>query len=179
MYKINDLVVYRRDVCRVIGKEISDMTGEECYILEPYEKADGSVRMKVPVSNKAGHLRDVLTKEQVKQLMKQVPELETLEDKPANMKSQYVTLLKGDEIADLIRIIKTSFLRNKVRMDSHKKLAAIDGEYLGKAERYLFNELSVALGLPYDKAKDYFEKEVEKYAKKRMEKEKAAKKSKK
>ena len=30
MYKINDVVVYKRDVCRVVGREKSGFTGEKC-----------------------------------------------------------------------------------------------------------------------------------------------------
>ena len=31
-----------------------------------------------------------------------------------------------------------------------------DGEYLMKAEKYLFNEMSVALKIPYEESKEYF-----------------------
>ncbi|MBP3891155.1 MAG: hypothetical protein J6D29_03195 [Solobacterium sp.] len=170
MYKKNDLVVYRRDVCKVVDKVKSDMTGEQCYILQPYNQMDGSVRMQVPVSNKGGHLRDVLTREEVSNLIKNVPNIELLEDKPANMKSQYVALLKEDKLEDLIRIIKTSYQRKKVRADSHKKLAAIDGEYLEKAERYLFTELAVAMEMNYEECKDYFIKQILKSKKKTVKK---------
>lgn len=162
MYKKNDIVVYRRDVCRVTGKEKHDLTGEQCYVLAPYDTNDGSIRMLVPVSNKAGHLRDLITTDEIKKLIKRFPDVEPLEDKPANMKSQYVTMLKGSSIEDLIRIMKTSYMRNKIRLDNHKKLAAIDGEYLDKAEGYLFKELSVTLGKSVEETKDYFMKEVTK-----------------
>lgn len=170
MYKKNDVVVYRRDVCRVSGKQKSDMTGEQCYVLEPFDKSDGSMKMLVPVSNKAGHLRDLISKEEIKLLIKNYDDVEPLEDKPANMKSQYVAMLKGDSIEDLIRIIKTSYMRNKARIDSHKKLAAIDGEYLEKAETYLFKELGVSLGKTTEDAKEYFVKEVQKAKPKKKKK---------
>lgn len=156
MYKKDDVVIFRRDVCRVVGKEVSDMTGEECYILEPYHKVEGSVIMKVPVSNKAGNLRDVMTKDDVDSLIKEFPLIKALADKPANMKSQYVALLKSNKLEDLLCIMKTSFARNKTRIENKKKAAAIDGEYLMKAEKYLFDEMSVALGLSYDESKNYF-----------------------
>lgn len=162
MYKINDVVMYKRDVCRVVGKEKSGFTGEKCYILVPYYSEDGSTRMQVPVSNKAGHLRDLVTKEEIDQLIRETPDIETLENKPANMKSQYANLLKTDKLSDLVCIIKTSYGRNKVRMEQHKKLASVDDEYLRKAEKYLFDELSVSLGMSYDEAKDYFNAEVDK-----------------
>lgn len=162
MYKKGDVVVYRRNVCRVVGKGKSDFTGEQCYFLELYHDEGGTARMQVPVANKGGHLRDLITKPEIKKLMAMVDDIDCLENKPANMKSQYAALLKGDGLDELICIIKTSYLRNKERMDTHKKLASIDGEYLEKAERYLFNEFSVAMNCSYDKAKEYFIKELNK-----------------
>lgn len=186
MYKINDVVVYRRDVCRVTGKKKSDFTGEMCYVLVPYDNTDNSVTMQVPVSNKAGHLRDLVTKEEISELIKNAPGIETLESKPANMKSQYATLMKGDSLEDLVCIIKTSYLRNDERLKNHKKLASIDAEYLDKAEKLLYSELSIALGKTYEESKKYFEKEVAKVEKRRAaaalkakEKEKAEKAAKK
>lgn len=161
-YKKGDLVVYRRDVCRVVRIAKSDFTGEQCYILVPYLKPDGSVKMQVPVSNKGGHLRDLVTRQQIRELIDNTSEIETLVSKPANMKSQYATLMKGDDIEDLVRIIKTSYARNEERIANHKKLASIDDEYLQKAERYLYDEIGASLGMSFDESKAYFEKEVQK-----------------
>lgn len=162
MYKVNDVVVYRRNVCKVTGTVKNDMTGELCYVLVPYENQDGNVRMQVPVSNKGGHLRDLVTKQGIKELCKKAPSIEMLVSKPANMKSQYANAMKGDSLEDLVSIIKTSYQRNMERRMNHKKLASVDEEYLEKAEKYLYTELSVVLDMPYEKTKEYFEKEVEK-----------------
>ena len=162
MYKINDVVVFRRDVCKIVGKHRSDFTGEQCYILVPYYNQDGSVRMQVPIANKGGHLRDLITKKQIEDLIQNTPDLETMANKPANMKSQYAALLKTDKLSDLVRIIKTSYGRNKARMEQHKKLASIDDEYLQKAEKYLYDEISVALNMSFDESKQFFEGEVAK-----------------
>ena len=97
-----------------------------------------------------------MTKDDVDSLIKEFPLIKALADKPANMKSQYVALLKSNKLEDLLCIMKTSFARNKTRIENKKKAAAIDGEYLMKAEKYLFDEMSVALGMTYDESKDYF-----------------------
>ncbi len=162
MYKINDVVMYKRDVCRVVGKEKSGFTGEKCYILVPYYSTDGSTRMQVPVSNKGGHLRDLLTKDEIIDLIHEAPSIELLENKSANMKSQYANLLKTDNISDLVCIIKTSYERNRIRMEQHKKAASVDDEYLQKAEKYLYDEIAVSLGMSYEDAKSYFLEEVNK-----------------
>ncbi len=162
LYKKGDLVVYRRDVCKVVRIAKSDFTGEKCYILVPYNQQDGSVKMQVPVSNRGGHLRDLVTEEQIRDLIAGTPDLEVLENKPANMKSQYSALMKGDSLEELVRIIKTSYARNEERIANHKRLASIDDEYLQKAEKYLYDEIAISLGMSFDESKAYFETEVEK-----------------
>lgn len=168
MYQLNDVVVYRRNVCRVIGNTKSKQNGEDCYLLVPYYSSDHSTRMIVPVSNKGGHLRPLVSREEVHRLLDQMDTMECLENKPANMKSQYASLLKGDAIEDLICIIKTSFLRNKERERTHKKLASIDGEYLEKAEKYLFSEISVSLNISYEDTKNYFSEKMNQIAEREL-----------
>lgn len=163
MYQVNDVVVFRRKVCRVIGKEKSDFTGEMCYVLEPYNAEAGqSVRMLVPVSNKGGHLRSLATKQEIDDLCRRADDVELLESKPANMKSLYAAIMKGDSLDELVSVIKTSYLRNHERALNHKKLASIDEEYLKKAADFLYSEMSVALGIPYEDCADYFRREVAK-----------------
>ena len=114
------------------------------------------------MSNKAGHLRDLITKEEIENLIQETPNIGMLENKSANMKSQYANLLKTDQIADLVCIIKTSCERNRIRMEQHKKAASVDDEYLRIAEKYLYEELSVSLGMSFEEAKAYFLGEVNK-----------------
>lgn len=161
MFQVNDIVVYRRMVCRIVGKRRSDFNKEMCYILVPYNVEEGSTRMQVPVSNKAGHLRALLSEDEIEELIASTSRIDVLENKPANMKSQYANLLKTDDIHDLIAIIKTSYSRNQARLENHKKTASVDDEYLQKAENYLFNELSVALNMSYEEARSYFNQRVE------------------
>ncbi len=157
MYKVNDIVVYRRNVCRVTGTTTSSFNGEECYLLEPYFPGDAQTKMVVPVANKGGHLRPVASRKQIEKLFAELKDLDTLENKSANMKSQYAALLKGDDLADLFCILKTSYLRNKKRAENHRKLASIDDEYFAKAEGYLLNECAVAMNMNREETKAYVE----------------------
>ena len=54
MYKINDYVVYKRDVC--IVKDIKDnyRNNEGYYILYPID--DDSLKIEVPISNKLNYI---------------------------------------------------------------------------------------------------------------------------
>ena len=75
MFKVNDIVVYRRIVCRIVGKHRSDFTKEMCYILVPYHADEGSTRMQVPIANKAGHLRALITKEEIEYVAEQIKDV--------------------------------------------------------------------------------------------------------
>lgn len=163
MYEINDLVVYRRKVCKVTEIKRSSVTGEMCYVLEPYEEQSCSMRVQVPVSNKGGHLRSLVTKDEVDELCKKVKDVKPITSKPANIKSKYQAKINGDELEDLVCIIKTSSRRNRERMKKNKKLAEVDGNFLKQAEDYLYSELALALDLSKDQSKEYFMNEVKRW----------------
>ena len=61
---------------------------------------------------------------------------------------------------DLIKIIKTTYLRNEDRINNKKKISEIDNEYFNKAESYLYNEFSVVLNLSFSETKEYVIKSV-------------------
>lgn len=56
---------------------------------------------------------------------------------------------------DLIRIIKTAYLRNKERTDGKRKISENNEHYFELAERYLYNEIGVVLNLSYNEIKKY------------------------
>mgnify|MGYP004483011137 CR=1 FL=1 len=160
LYKKGDLLVYRREVCRVIRIAKSDFTKDKCYVLVPFANPDGSVKMQVPISDKGGHLRDMITKEEIQDLIEAIKNQEPVESKTSNLKSQYSNLLNSDSLEDLVRIIKTSYQRNQQRIAQNKRTASIDDEYLHKAEKYLFNEIAASLNISYEEAEQYFKEQV-------------------
>lgn len=56
---------------------------------------------------------------------------------------------------DLIKIIKTTYFRNKERIDNNKKTTDKDNYYFNQAELYLYNEFSVVLNLTYEETRQY------------------------
>lgn len=159
-YMRGDIVMYKRDVCRVVRIGVSEYTQEECYILVPLTQPDGSIKMQVPVSNVAGHLRDLMKPEEIMALIQEVPSIETLASKPANMKSQYLNLMHSNDVRDLIRIIKTSRKRNQDRIANKKRPASVDDEFLRKAEACLFNEIAASMQMSFEESKEFFENEL-------------------
>ena len=151
MYKVGDLLVYKKDVCEIIEIKEKYLRGMDYFILAPI--IDKSLKLQIPTSSSA--IRDLLTKEEVERLIKQIPTIETIKIESKNIENEYKQLMQSGTHEDLIKIIKTTYLRNKERLDNNKKTTDKDNYYFNQAELYLYNEFSVVLNLTYDETKEY------------------------
>lgn len=158
MFKIGDDVVYKKDVCEI--KDIKKYNDTEYYILIPI--SDSSLKISVPVENKNGFLRNIISKEEVMNIIASIPSIGIIKSDNKLIENDYKRLINSDTHEDLIKIIKTSYLRNKERTDNNKKTSDKDTNYLRRAEEYLYNEFSVVLGMDYDQTKSYVISEVKK-----------------
>ena len=61
----------------------------------------------------------------------------------------------------MIKIIKTTYLRNKERLDNNKKISDIDDKYFNMAEKYLYKEFAIVLNMTYEDTKNYVIKMVD------------------
>ena len=151
MYKVGDLLVYKKDVCEIIEIKEKYLRDMDYYILAPI--IDKSLKLQIPTSSSA--IRDLLTKEEIKKLINQIPTIETIKIESKNIENEYKQLMQSGTHEDLIKIIKTTYLRNKERLDNNKKTTDKDNYYFNQAELYLYNEFSVVLNLTYDETKEY------------------------
>ena len=60
----------------------------------------------------------------------------------------------------MIKIIKTAYLKNKERLENKKKISDKHNKYFEKAERILYNEISIVLGKTFVEAKEYIIEKV-------------------
>ena len=70
--------------------------------------------------------------------------------------SCYKEILRSCNCRELIRILKTLYLRKQSRIENGKKITAVDERYFHLAEEQLYGELSFVLG----KTKDEILKEI-------------------
>ena len=67
-------------------------------------------------------IRDVISKEEAEKLIKKIPKIETLENLDDKyIEKTYKELLYNGDLKDLIKIIKTTYIRNDNRIKSNKK----------------------------------------------------------
>lgn len=159
MFGTGDYVVYGHSgICQVMGVTTMDMAGISkerlYYILRPEGKSDGTIY--TPVDNGKMVLRKVMTREEAEALIAEIPSIETLEITDDKYREErYKECIKSCECRELIRIIKTIYLRKQERVSQGKKVTATDERYLKMAEDNLYAEMSMLLGVPKAKMEQY------------------------
>lgn len=158
MYKVGDYLVYKKDVCIVKEIRKNHLNNNDYYILNPID--DESLIIDVPIQNKCGNIRDLFSKEEINKIIEEIPNIPIIEADNKNIESEYKNLLLSNSCYDLIKIIKTTYLRNKERLDTKRKIGEKDDMYFKLAEKYLYNEFSFVLGMSVDEVRDYIIKKV-------------------
>lgn len=158
MYKLGDLLVYKKDVCVVDEVKVKYIRDIDYYILTPIN--DKSLKIQIPTNSNA--IRNLISKERVDEIIKLIPTIEIIKSDSKNLENEYKQLMQSGTHEDLIKIIKTTYLRNKERLDNNKKTTDKDNYYFNQAESYLYSEFSVVLNLSYEETKEYIINEVNK-----------------
>ncbi len=153
MKKIGDYVIYRKEVCKVVNIKEKHFQNKDYYVLVPID--DESLRIDVPIENKNGWLRELISKDEAENIIKKIPKIDMITCNEKMIEPQYKMLLSEGSHESLIKIIKTTYLRNKDRLDNKKKISDKDNYYFELAEKYLYNEFSVVLGMDYEQTKKY------------------------
>ncbi len=157
MHKEGEVIVYKKDVCLIKEIKKNYYKNIDYYILEPIN--DKSLKISIPTNNKL--IRNLITKDKIKEIISKIPSVEIIDNNDKLLETKYKELLKSDNHLDLIKIIKTTYLRNKERLDNNKKIGEKDYNYFNLAEKYLYTEFSIVLNMTYQETKEYIKKMVE------------------
>ena len=149
-----DYIVYRKETCKIIEKE------DGYYRLVPVN--DTSIKYKVPVDS--NFLKKVITKEEIDRLLLEIPEINTIDLGEKQIEQEYKELMKSGTHEDLVKIIKTSYLRNQIRILNNKRISEIDDEYFRRAEKYLYEEIGIVLNLSFENTTEYIINKLKKGA---------------
>ena len=140
-------------------KEIIEIKDKKYYVLFPID--DDSLTIKVPVDN--SFIRRVISKDEVAKIIKNIINIDIIKvDNEKMIEQEYKKLLENATHENLIKIIKTSYLKNDKRKREKKKISEKDDTYFKLAEKILYNEFSVALKMNYEDTKKYVVDSVEK-----------------
>ena len=137
MFQVNDVVIYgHHGVCEItnVGTLKMPMADQEklYYTLRPVYHKESSVY--APVENRKIVMRSVITKEEAMQTC---------------------------DCEELVKIIKTLYLRKQQRLGSGKKVTVVDEKYFRQAEDKLYEELAYALGMEKKQVGTYISHHME------------------
>jgi CarD family transcriptional regulator len=108
-----------------------------------------------PVDNQKVIMRKLISKEETRQLLDDIPEIETLPEQSARQQEiAYQKALHSGDCREWICLIKTLNERITTRKRKGKKVTATDDRYYKAASEKLIEEFSVVLGIDKGETKE-------------------------
>jgi CarD family transcriptional regulator len=68
--------------------------------------------------------------------------------------------MKSNSCHELVKVIKTIYIRKQKRTEAGRKVTAVDAKYFRLAEDSLYGELAVALEIPKKEVEDFISGEI-------------------
>ena len=174
MYELGDSVVYRHDVCKVVGYEENYIDEDDYLVLEAIFQQ--SLTYYVPVRSLDILLRPVITREQALSLIDTIRDIDPLDEdelkkyaRKRNPPGQggastsnklhdcYRNYMKKSTLESLIPFIKCIRGRMDRREANNQSPIATDREFYEMAESIVNNELAVALGITREEVVPFIE----------------------
>lgn len=159
MFKVGDYMVHENSgIC--IVEEITKLTmpgaqnSRMYYVLLPIYTRGSKVYS--PVDNTKVIMRGVISIEDAKKLLSELPQMEMLQTEELERgEDPYKEALHSCDCRIWARMVKSLYKKRNRRIQQGKKLASSDEKYLKQAKEYLCQELAIVL--------ESTETEVEKY----------------
>lgn len=159
MFKIGDLIIYGNNgVCKIIDCGTIDSLGavkdKMYYTIEPYYT--NGTRIYTPVDNDKVIMRPIMSNKEAMQLIDEIDKIECLWIKDEKRReNEYKETIKKCDCKELVKIIKTIYLRRKSRLAEGKKITTSDEKYFKIAEDNLYGELAVSLNMTKNETREF------------------------
>ena len=161
MFKINDYVIYGSNgVCRVENIEKVSLRNKELeyYILSPIFNI--KMTIKIPVNNVSTAIRELMSKNQISDLIKNIQKNETFEFEDTRRRSEeYKSIIKTGNTEDIIKVINSIKMEKGEKESLGKKLNKTDEDTMDIAIKKLYQEISIVLGINVEEVGAYIKKE--------------------
>ena len=164
VYKVGDMVMYGSfGICKVTAIEKRDLTGEEqeYYILKHINSEKNIFYVPTNNDTALSKMHPICSKAEVDELISHMNSEGLIWiDNDIKRKEEYSRIIKDADKYEIIRLIKTLYLRRKQLAESGKKLRSTDENYLSLAENMLFEEFAFALNIDRSEVVEYIEKHI-------------------
>lgn len=161
MFKIKDYVVYGLNgVCMIEDIEKMSLKNKELeyYILSPI---NNKMTIKIPVDNTTMSIRNLMSKNEVMNLIEFISKKETIQIDDYRKKNQeYKSIIRSGNVIDIIKVINSINLEKNEKASLGKKINKTEDDILISAKKQLYQEMSIVLGININEVEDYIRKNI-------------------
>ncbi len=168
MFQANEYVFYESGgICRISDIQTAPLDNmpadRRYYVVQSVHDSNGV--MYIPVDSDRVFLRRLLNREEAQALLDRIPHIPTIEEPNSKqLRAKYLEAMRTHQPIEWVRIIKTVHRRENAQSDRPFRLSETERSLAENAKRYLYTELSLALGLPVEEMESYIFDHIRKMA---------------
>ncbi len=159
MFSVGELVLYGAEgVCRVVGIEDLDLTGEMAPYYRLAPESDKSSCIFVPMNNSilTQRIKPLLSKDEIEVLVAdKEPAANVWCDSTNLRKNRYHEIVNSADRKRLISLVRELYLRRNHMKGSGQRFSVTDEHYFKLAQRILYDEFSRVIPLSQDEFLNY------------------------
>lgn len=163
MYQIDDLIMYgSTGVCRVsdITEQVFNDEDKLYYVLEPLYQ---SGVIYAPVDNEKVFMRPVISEEEAKSLIDDIPAIHTeiyRNNSMQQLTKYYQSVIDTHKCFELLKLTKSIYQKKQAALAQNRHLGQIDKKFMKRAEDLLFGEFAAALHISREDVQEYIRKRL-------------------
>lgn len=166
MFQPGDLVVYgSTGVCRVEKLTRPNLSGASrdklYYLLKPLQQ-DGVIY--TPTENGKVPMRPVILAEEAEALIDLIPSIQAKAFHGSTLQAlaqHYQSIVRTHDCRDLLELMMSIYAKRQQVESQKRRLGMVDERFMRQAERLLYGEFSVALGIPFEEVQPYIARRVD------------------
>ena len=159
MFDIKDYVFYSSEgICQIddiVSSPFSDVkTDVKYYVL--HSTHGGNNTAYVPVDRAESLVRRLMTKSETDALLDKIDGLQVFKEENLKLlKNTYIEAIRSGNPLEWVRVIKTVYGRTVNGRENGKKVSDAERALSESAERFLYKEISIILGISETEAGKY------------------------
>lgn len=165
MLEIDSTIIYGSNgVCKLIDirEERFSNKKSKYYILKPINNDKSIIYMPADKPELLDKVRQVLSMYEIYELIKTVPEKETIWIDDEKKRSEcYKTILESGDHEEIIKVIKTLYTHKHELAKSGKRLHISDEKLMQRAENLIYEEFAFVLKIKREEVINLIEKQIE------------------
>ncbi len=132
------------------------------YVLAPVWDDKNLIYVPADNENLTAKIKKILSAEEINALIKAIPEGDScwIED-DKERSAEFKGIIDSGDREKIIRIIRILFLRKRELEAKNRKLHAADEAILNRAEKLIYEEFALVLGIDKDEVVPYIAKRLE------------------